>query len=393
MSDLERVVDRVGLGATARPVASDYDVLCVSSLSWGPAYPRAQQLLARCAQGRRVFVVEAARPTDGPPRLEFHAAERGLEVATPYLPRGLTEDDRESLLRGLLDDMVRARGLGAFVLWHDSPLTLGACRYLKPLAVVYDCAAEAWPHDTAGPALLELDDELMRRADLVFVNRHSMVTSRRGLRPTVHLFPGTVDVEHFAGAREASAVPADLAEIPRPRLGVVGALDPRLDLDLLADVADLRRDFHLVLLGRLVGLDASQLPQRPNIHYLGERPYAQLPAYLSGCDVTLLPYARTTAARRIHPTRALEYLAAGKPVVATPARDVVHPYGVQGLVAIADLPEDFVVAVECELRRDDRRRWLQRVDAFLRESSWDRTWQEMEALISAAVRQRRGAPT
>lgn len=390
MSALERVADRIGLGAETRPIASDYDVLCVSSLPWGPEYPRAQQLLARCAHKRRVFVVEAARATDGPPRLEFHAGDRGIEVATPYLPRGLTEDDRESLLRGLLDDMVRARGLGAYVLWHDSPLTLGACRYLKPLAVVYDCAAGAWSHDTAGPALLELDDELVRRADLVFVGDPSAYAARRDSRPTMHVFPGSVDVEHFAQARGPVAVPADLAEIPRPRLGCFGALDAHLDLDLLADIADLRRDFHLVLLGRTFGLDPSRLPQRPNIHYLDERPYAQLPAYLAGWDVALLPYAAAT--RRAYPARALEYLAAGKPVVATPLRDVIHPYGVQGLVAIADLPEDFVVAVECELRRDDRRRWQQRVDAFIRENSWDRTWQEMEALISGAVRERRGAP-
>jgi len=202
-----------------------------------------------------------------------------------------------------------------------------------------------------------------------------------GDSPT-HALPGGVDIEHFGRARGRLSDPADQAGIPRPRLGFLGPIDANLDLELLAGIADLRADFQLVLVGD-VRVDPELLPRRANIHYLGEQPHAQLPAYLAGWDVALLPYVHDARGRE--PGRPLEYLAAGKPIVATPLRDVINPYGVQGLAAIADLPEDFVVAVDCELRRSERRRWLQRVDAFLGERSWDRPWIAMETPGSAAV--------
>jgi UDP-galactopyranose mutase len=140
-----------------------------------------------------------------------------------------------------------------------------------------------------------------------------------------------------------------------------------------------------------VTVDPDRLPRRANIHYLGRKSYAQLPDYLAGWDVALLPYVRGVATCGMNPPQTLEYLAAGRPVVATPIRDIINPYAVQGLVAIADSPGDFVVAVDCELRRHDRRRWLQRVDAFVHDSSWDVTWREMEALLAPLACPRRFA--
>lgn len=192
-------------------------------------------------------------------------------------------------------------------------------------------------------------------------------------RAQAHGFPDRVDIEHFRRARGRLGDPPDQAVIPGPRLGVLGPVDANLDLELLAGIADLRADFQLVLVGD-VRVDPGRLPRRANMHYLGEQPHALLPAYLAGWDIALLPYVHACA-----PERPLEALAAGKPIVATPLRDVINPYGVQGLVAIADMPGDFVVAVDCELRRSERRRWLQRVDAFLGERSWERSWLAMEA--------------
>jgi UDP-galactopyranose mutase len=137
----------------------------------------------------------------------------------------------------------------------------------------------------------------------------------------------------------------------------------------------------------VVKIDPADLPKQPNIHYLGAKSYEELPSYLAGWDVALLLFARNEATRFISPTKTPEYLAAGKPVVSTSIRDVVRPYGDEGLVEIADTTEDFVDAVERIFSRTDkeRRAWLQRVDEFLSVMSWDETWQRMSDSIDEVV--------
>ncbi|MDC0722797.1 glycosyltransferase [Nannocystis bainbridge] len=370
------------------PNAADHPLLCVSQQAWDDAHPRLRHLLSRSGRQRRVVFVEAAVPTAGPPRIDFEPKD-GLVVATPYLPRGLTGDEGDALLRSLLDGVVRELHLGGFFLWHDSPRALSACRHLKPAAVIYyDCAdGPRTPHD--GEDLLR--EEALRRADAVFVDAPGRYLAR-DLGARAHLLPNGVDAPHFTRARDGGPDPADQRDIPGRRLGFYGPLDD-IDVDLLVAVADLRSDYHIILLDHGSGPDRPRLPRRPNIHELGRKAYAELPAYLAGWDVALLPYGHEAARRRIQPTQTLEYLAAGKPVVSTPIRDVINPYAIQGLVAIADQPEDFVIAVACELHRGDRRRWLQRVDSCLRGSSWDHTWTAMEAVLAGLASSACGAST
>jgi UDP-galactopyranose mutase len=161
-------------------------------------------------------------------------------------------------------------------------------------------------------------------------------------------------------------------------------IDERMDLSLLRDVATLRPDWQLVILGPVVKIDEADLPRLPNIHYLGSKSYAELPSYLSGWDVALLLFAKNDATRFISPTKTPEYLAAGKPVVSTSIRDVVRPYSVKGLVRIADTPSDFVAACAAALGEPNKG-WLRRADAFLAQMSWDTTWQQMEAMMDRAT--------
>jgi UDP-galactopyranose mutase len=193
-----------------------------------------------------------------------------------------------------------------------------------------------------------------------------------------------VDVEHFAAARHSLADPADQAPIPHPRLGFYGVIDERLDLDLLSALAITRPNWHMVMVGPVAKIDVGDLPASPNIHYLGMKGYAELPQYLSGWDVALLPFARNEATRYISPTKTPEYLAAGRPVVSTSIRDVVRPYGDQGLVRIADTPGDMELAVEAALSENAEER-AARVDPFLSWMSWDRTWTRMHALVEEAA--------
>jgi UDP-galactopyranose mutase len=237
----------------------------------------------------------------------------------------------------------------------------------------------------APPGLLRNEAELLRHADLVFTGGQSLYEAKRDRHPSVHAFPSSVDVPHFATARRGLEEPADQAPIAHPRMGFFGVVDERMDLELLAAVADLRPDWQLIILGPVVKIDPAHLPRRANLHFLGGKPYTQLPAYVAGWDVALMPFARNESTRFISPTKTPEYLAAGKPVVSTSIRDVVRPYGDLGLVRIADTPEDFVRACEAALT-EDRATWLPRVDAHLASMSWDTTWAGMKALLDGATR-------
>jgi len=199
----------------------------------------------------------------------------------------------------------------------------------------------------------------------------------------VHLFPSSVDVPHFAQARAPLPEPDDQRAIPRPRLGYFGVIDERMDLPLLAGLAAARPSWQIVMVGPVAKIEEAALPRAGNIHYLGRKPYAELPAYLAGWDVALLPFARNEATRFISPTKTPEYLAAGRPVVSTPIRDVVRPYGERGLVRVADDVDAFVAAVDASLAgRSSTER--EAADAFLRGMSWDATWAGMRALVADA---------
>jgi UDP-galactopyranose mutase len=163
-----------------------------------------------------------------------------------------------------------------------------------------------------------------------------------------------------------------------------------MDIELLDAVAQLRPRWQLIMIGPVVKINPSELPRRANIHYLGSKAYRELPTYLAGWDVALLPFARNDSTRFISPTKTPEYLAAGCAVVSTSIRDVVRPYGELGLVRIANTPDEFVAAIEAALQEDASSR-LRQVDAHLSQTSWDQTWGRMNELIEDVVELRRAA--
>jgi len=193
-----------------------------------------------------------------------------------------------------------------------------------------------------------------------------------------------VDVAHFATARAPCPDPLDQRAIPRPRLGYCGVLDERLDLALLAALAARRPEWQLVLLGPVAKIRPQALPRAANIHYLGPKRYEELPGYLAGWDVALLPFAINSATRFISPTKTPEYLAAGRPVVATPVRDVVRTWGEPGLARIAADARGFEEAIAEALREDPEPR-CRRADRCLADLSWDRTWARMQQLMTTSL--------
>jgi UDP-galactopyranose mutase len=232
----------------------------------------------------------------------------------------------------------------------------------------------------ASPALQLWEVELLAAADLVFTGGASLYELKRQRHPCVHKFPSSVDVGHFNSARDELPDVDAQAYVPHPRVGFIGVIDERLDRDLLREVATLRPEYQFVLVGPVVKIDPTSLPQAPNIHYLGQQPYERLPRFLANWDVAMMPFARNDATRYISPTKTPEYLAAGRPVVSTSIRDVVTPYGDMNLVAIADTADDFARALDAAFQPAEPG-WLRDVDRFLSGSSWDRTWQQMSRLV------------
>jgi glycosyltransferase involved in cell wall biosynthesis len=357
-----------------------YDLVCLSHLRWDFVFQRPHHLLTRAARERRVFVVEEPLSGGNAPTLEITQRDHQLWTVVPRLPAGLSPAAVESAQRQLLDHLCSEHDIRRYVLWYYTPMALSFSRHLKPLACVYDCMDELAAFKFAPPELRAHETELFRRADLVFTGGQSLYEAKRQQHARVYAFPSSVDVPHFAQARERMPEPADQAPIGRPRLGFFGVLDERLDLDLVSAVTTARPDWQVVMVGPVAKIAPDDLPSAPNLHYLGPKTYAQLPAYIAGWDVALLPFALNDSTRFISPTKTPEYLAAGRPVVSTPIKDVVRPYGESGLVQIADSPSAFIAAIDRALAEDTAAR-QQQADELLARMSWDQTWQQMAALI------------
>ncbi|WP_414572445.1 UDP-galactopyranose mutase [Nostoc sp. CCY 9925] len=362
------------------------DIVCLSHLRWNFVYQRPQHLLSRCAQAKRVFFIEEPIFSEEPlGRLDINEDSSGVVVVVPHLPQGLSEEAINADLQVLINNLFAERNINKYIFWYYTPMAIAFTRHLQPQAVVYDCMDELSAFKGASPTLKDYEAELFRRADLVFTGGQSLYESKVNQHPNIYAFPSSVDVAHFGQARNLQE-PADQAHIPHPRLGFFGVIDERMDIELLAGIAEAHPEWHLVIIGPVVKIDPAALPQHKNIHYLGGRDYKQLPAYLAGWDLAMLPFARNESTRFISPTKTPEYLAAGRPVVSTSIRDVVRPYGESKLVRIADTVSEFVIAAEQAMQEDTATsEWLSRVDVFLEKISWDRTWASMMKLIDSAI--------
>ncbi len=377
----------------ASDVSTHFDIVCFSHLRWDFVFQRPQQLLTRAAQTGRVFYFEEPLFEDvSSSTLRFRTVQGGVLLVEPVLPIALHggPDAQSAILSANADlvlELLRKYGITEFVSWYYTPMALGFTSALQPVAVVYDCMDELSAFRGAPPELIDREKDLLRRADVVFTGGASLFESKRGRHSNVHLFPSSVDVVHFAQATVEQPDPVDQAGIPRPRVGFYGVLDERMDFSLLARIADLRPNVHFVLLGPLAKIHPDDLPRRPNLHYLGAKAYKDLPTYLSGWDAAMLPFALNESTKYISPTKTPEYLAAHRQSVSTPIRDVVTPYGDQGLVAIAKTAEEFAVALDRALEPPTAE-WLAKVEDMLSTNSWDRTWEEMRSNVAAVIADR-----
>lgn len=373
-------------GDDSLSVSKKYDLIVLSHLRWDFVYQRPQHLMSRFAKNRRVFFIEEPIFTDDATRLVTSPREDDLTLVVPHISHAEAEKREVNQIQSeMIDELFRTQNIENFVLWYYTPMAMAFSNHLKPLAVVYDCMDELSAFKFAPPALLENESKLFQKADLVFTGGQSLYEAKKDKHRSVHAFPSSIDTAHFRQARNITEEPSDQKQIPRPRLGYCGVIDERLDLNLLAKSADLRPEWQFVMIGPVVKINDADLPRRNNIHYLGGKSYQELPAYMAGWDAALMPFALNESTRFISPTKTPEYLAAGKPVVSTPIRDVVRPYGEMNLVRIASSAEEFVAACEKALQ-ENRAGKLVIVDEFLARNSWDKTWSKMAGLIDDVVK-------
>ncbi len=363
------------------------DLICFSHLRWDFVYQRPQHLLSRCAKDRRVFFVEEPIFAETLPKLVISERDCGVSIVTPMLPDNMNEMESNAALQGLLiDELILEHELKEYICWYYTPMAFGFTQHLEPLAVIYDCMDELSAFKNPPAGLREREQELLERADLVFTGGFSLYEAKRHLHPSIYPFPSSIDAGHFKQARQSLSEPFDQAEIPYPRLGFYGVVDERFDIELLEGLSKARPDWHFVIVGPVVKIDPASLPRSKNIHYLGGKSYQQLPAYLSGWDIAMLLFAHNESTRFISPTKTPEYLAAGVPTISTSIKDVVRPYGQQGLVKIADTVEEFVTVADFYLSSQfNKKTWLRQVDEALLYNSWDRTWARMVQLINRVL--------
>jgi UDP-galactopyranose mutase len=362
-------------------------LICFSHLRWNFVFQRPQHLMSRFARDMSVIFWE--EPVDAPPGdvayLEVRSTNDApnVRIVVPHLPQGMPDDAREAALSRLLDAHLSAVR-GPLIAWYYTPMMLPFSRHITPDVTVYDAMDELSKFKFAPEHLLDFEQELIDRSDIVFTGGSSLYEAKKDRHPSVHCFPSSVDRTHFAKARARLFDPADQEDLPRPRLGFYGVIDERFDTELLAKVAEMRPDWQFVMVGPVVKISEDELPKRPNIHYLGGKTYEQLPGYLSGWDVALMPFAMNESTQFISPTKTPEYLAGGKPVVSTPIRDVVRHYGALEGVKIAATAEEFVAACEeaLELSRNPESGWLAEADLMLSATSWDTTQARMAGLVA-----------
>ncbi|MDB5069434.1 MAG: UDP-galactopyranose mutase [Candidatus Eremiobacteraeota bacterium] len=337
-------------------------------------WQRPNHVLARIARDAAVLVLE--EPLAAEHDEDAIAEHDGVTVVTPHrrVPPGDAVDARAIATVRALAGERRA------LVWLYTPMMLALADAFPHAPLVFDKMDELAKFAHADPRIVPREHELLARADVVFSGGRSLFRSVEGRTRNARCYPSGVDVDHFERARTADPHPALAPYRGRPVFGYIGVIDERIDLGLVDALAAAHPNATVAMVGPVVKIDESTLPRRANIAYLGKRNYDELPALLAGFNVALMPFALNEHTANISPTKTLEYLAAGLPVVSTAVPDVVADHA--DVVYVAQGHEDFVAHVE-RARSDDPER-ARRGDEKTRAATWDAIAGAMRADLEAA---------
>jgi glycosyltransferase involved in cell wall biosynthesis len=373
-----------------------YSIIVHSHLRWDWVWQRPQQFLSRLSKNHRILFVEAPCPID-----TARTAETTLREVSDYpniivlqmqMPAARWSDgawvdkERRRLVQSLLAGPL-GQSFDSPVQWFYDPMAVTAfAGHMNERAIVYDCMDELSLFRGSPPEMVRRDRELLAVADVVFAGGPKIWKAKRELNANCFCFGCGVDARHFARARDPKLrLPKDITDLPRPVYGYIGVVDERVDYDLLAALAD-GSDGSVVMVGPWTKVDPATFPQRKNLHWLGARDYSDLPAYAKGFDVCLMPFALNEATKFINPTKALEYMGTGKPIVATPVEDVVMQFS--DVVTIAETHADFIAqAARCSVRHDRKR--MERGLELVSRNSWESIVRQLEQHIQDTLASKR----
>lgn len=373
-------------------------LVCLCHLHWRGVWQRPQHVLSRLSNDFDIIFHEEPflhQEDYLAPYYERHDPQPNVVVLKPHIRSKQDSGDRwgyhpgnADAMAALLNDFLDREGYRnrPLVAWLYTPMAYPVAARLEPDVVAYDCMDELSLFRFAPREMRGLEEVLMRRADLVTCGGASMYRNRKDRHPNVHMLLSGVDRAHFEQASDpATTEPENLAGIPHPRIGYWGVLDERIDWDLLAEASQARPEWHWVLIGPFAKVEPDKLPQAPNLHYLGHQSYTDLPRYASGLDVAMMPFAMNDATRYISPTKTLEYMASGLPIVSTPVADVVNPY--KGPVLVADDTKAFIDGI-AYLLNEPEQSWACRLAAYntwIERWSWDSIVATMRAELMKAL--------
>jgi hypothetical protein len=368
-----------------------FGILAFSHLRWDFVWQRPQQFLSRFASTNPVLFVEEPKfdLEDGKnPALELVDAGTGVTVAIPHLAQGTTPKEAGASLRDFITTAMASLNDGGHfdepLHWYYSPMMVEwSMGHFPSCGIVYDCMDELSQFKFAPAELIENERRLMDNADVVFTGGYELFEKKSKQHENTHCFGCGVEYEHFAQAQDVTKpIPEDMRQIKKPVIGWFGVIDERVDYELIRQAATLRPDYSFVMVGPVVKVDPASLPQASNIHWMGGRDYKELPNYCRALDICMMCFAINEATEFINPTKALEYLATGKPVISTPVRDVVRQYS--NLVDIVRTPGEFVEAIDRLIANPNKDR-IQRGIKKACESSWEGTVSQMRNLIQIAI--------
>jgi len=359
-------------------------IVTLSHLRWDWVWQRPQHLMARLGRGRTTLFVEEPVPCAGlaasrAQREEGDVTRLWLEVPSRASWLGFNDADLAAYQRAIDHALPRPRP--PLVVWLYTALAFELGRALEPDLIVYDVMDDLASFKDAAPEQRLRHHAALHHADVVFTGGRSLHAAASALRPRdIHCFPSGVEAEHFGQAKVLRRRTPGSGG--RPVIGYVGVLDERIDWDLVGDVADLLPDWTFTMVGPVAKIDPARLPVRRNVHYTGPRAYGDLPAVMASFDVAMMPFARNEATRSISPTKTLEYLAAGLPVVSTSVPDVVADHA--SIVGIADMPSSFAAACVHAMEHPPDVAAVARV---VRRSQWDDIAARMGAIVDERLAQ------
>ena len=362
---------------TCRRMVETVPIIAICHLSWDWVWQRPQQFLSRLGRTHPLLFVEThcSRTDSSYINLRVWKENPKVRIVQMHLPEKRWQDgafidrERRRMLIELLGSAA-GRDFRHAILWINDPMAVTAfAGELEERMIVYDCMDELSQFAGAPAGLADRERQLVGVADLIFCGGQKMRRKRLPVNKNTHFYGTGVDCKHFGLAMDSARdIHPDIAALPGPVLGYFGVIDERIDYELLARLADADPDWSIAMVGPFAKVDPASVPRRPNLHWLGARPYADLPALTRGMSVCLMPFAINAATEYINPTKALEYMAAGKPVVSTALDEVRSNFGVAA--RIADTHERFIEFCREEAVAPNRWR-IRRGLVLAAENTWE----------------------